>query len=218
MNWIALAEIALAVMVTQMDLFNRQLDTTPLTAGQFLLALSAAVLLFVLWELGKLIARRRISATESNSPGSSSASPASGESNVKRPLDSARTVKGPPSRDPQHQALNHGCASLPATGAKLPALSEDSVEPERFSVPSTSTHLRSTQQRFRKRAALPTSAGRKRRSCPAPCRSSSRPRPKPERRPQRPPVRGWRFGRVGFPRAAARRAPRRGFRPPYLSR
>jgi Ca2+-transporting ATPase len=61
MNWTAAAEIALAVMVTQMDLFNRLLDTVPLTAGQFGLALSAAVLLFALWELGKLIARRRLS-------------------------------------------------------------------------------------------------------------------------------------------------------------
>jgi Ca2+-transporting ATPase len=47
-------------MVTQMDLFNRLLDTVPLTAGQFGLALSAAVLLLALWELGKLIARRRL--------------------------------------------------------------------------------------------------------------------------------------------------------------
>jgi P-type Ca2+ transporter type 2C len=59
MNWIALAEIALAVMVTQMDLFNRLLDTVPLKAGQFGLALASAVLLLGLWELGKLIARRR---------------------------------------------------------------------------------------------------------------------------------------------------------------
>src|SRR5262249_43255177 len=59
-NWTAAAEIALAVMVTQMDLFNRLLDTVPLAAGQVGLALSAAVLLLVLWELGKLIARRRL--------------------------------------------------------------------------------------------------------------------------------------------------------------
>jgi Ca2+-transporting ATPase len=59
MNWTAAAEIALAVMVTQMDLFNRLLDTVPLTAGQFGLALSAAVLLLALWELGKLLARRQ---------------------------------------------------------------------------------------------------------------------------------------------------------------
>jgi Ca2+-transporting ATPase len=57
-NWTALAELALAVMVTQMDLFNRLLDTTPLKAGQFGLALASAVLLYGLWELGKLIARR----------------------------------------------------------------------------------------------------------------------------------------------------------------
>ncbi len=60
MNWIALAEIALAVMVTQMDLFNRLLDTVPLKAGQFGLALASAVLLLALWELGKLIARRQV--------------------------------------------------------------------------------------------------------------------------------------------------------------
>src|SRR4029077_14384341 len=59
MNWTALAELALAVMVTQMDLFNRLLDTTPLNAGQFGLALGAAVLLLALWEAGKLTARRR---------------------------------------------------------------------------------------------------------------------------------------------------------------
>ena len=59
MNWTALAELALAVMVTQMDLFNRLLDTTPLRVGQFGLALAAAVLLLVLWEIGKLTARRR---------------------------------------------------------------------------------------------------------------------------------------------------------------
>jgi len=59
MNLTALAEILLAVLVTQTDAFNRVLDTTPLKAGQFLLALAAAVLLFALWETGKLVARRR---------------------------------------------------------------------------------------------------------------------------------------------------------------
>ena len=58
MNWIALAEIALAVVATQADLFNRLLDTTPLKVGQFGLAVAAAVLLLALWEIGKLIARR----------------------------------------------------------------------------------------------------------------------------------------------------------------
>jgi P-type Ca2+ transporter type 2C len=59
MNWTAAVEVALAVMVTQMDLFNRLLHTTPLKSGQTLLALASAVLLLVLWELGKLIARRQ---------------------------------------------------------------------------------------------------------------------------------------------------------------
>jgi Ca2+-transporting ATPase len=61
MNWTALAELALAVMVTQMDLFNRLLDTTPLNAAQFGLALAAAALLLALWEIGKLVAGRRAS-------------------------------------------------------------------------------------------------------------------------------------------------------------
>ncbi|MBV9414795.1 MAG: cation-transporting P-type ATPase, partial [Solirubrobacterales bacterium] len=62
MNWTAVAELALAVMITQMDLFNRLLKTTPLTSPQFGLAVGAAVLLLGLWELGKLIARRRAGA------------------------------------------------------------------------------------------------------------------------------------------------------------
>ncbi len=53
MNWTAAAEIVLAVMITQMDLFNRLLKTVPLTAGQFGLALASAVLLLVLWERGQ---------------------------------------------------------------------------------------------------------------------------------------------------------------------
>jgi Ca2+-transporting ATPase len=59
MNWTAAAELALAVMITQLDLFNRLLKTTPLTSPQFGLAVGSAVLLLVLWELGKLTARRR---------------------------------------------------------------------------------------------------------------------------------------------------------------
>jgi Ca2+-transporting ATPase len=65
MNWTAIAEIALAVMITQMDLFNRLLKTEPLKAGQFGLAFAAAVLLLALWEAGKLVARRQESRTSS---------------------------------------------------------------------------------------------------------------------------------------------------------
>ena len=59
MNWTAAAELALAVMITQTDLFNRLLKTVRLTSPQFGLAVGSAVLLLVLWEIGKLIARRR---------------------------------------------------------------------------------------------------------------------------------------------------------------
>ena len=59
MNWTAAAELLLAVMITQMDFFNRLLKTTPLTSPQFGLAVGSAVLLLVLWEIGKLVARRR---------------------------------------------------------------------------------------------------------------------------------------------------------------
>jgi P-type Ca2+ transporter type 2C len=59
MNWTAAAELLLAVMITQMDFFNRLLKTTPLTSPQFGLSVASAVLLLVLWEAGKLIARRR---------------------------------------------------------------------------------------------------------------------------------------------------------------
>jgi Ca2+-transporting ATPase len=58
MNWTAAAELLLAVMITQMDFFNRLLKTTPLTSPQFGLAVGSAILLLVLWEIGKLIARR----------------------------------------------------------------------------------------------------------------------------------------------------------------
>ncbi|MGO9749946.1 MAG: cation transporting ATPase C-terminal domain-containing protein [Solirubrobacteraceae bacterium] len=79
MNWTAAAELALAVMITQMDLFNRLLKTTPLKAEQFGLTLAAAVLLFVLWEIGKLIARRQTSSTtDSNAPVASQAERALG--------------------------------------------------------------------------------------------------------------------------------------------
>ncbi|MFD7549781.1 cation-translocating P-type ATPase [Streptomyces sp. NPDC059816] len=57
MNWAALAEFALAVLVTQMDGFRRLLGTTRLDLGQFGWALLAALVLFVAWETGKLIAR-----------------------------------------------------------------------------------------------------------------------------------------------------------------
>ncbi|MFF3722987.1 cation-translocating P-type ATPase [Streptomyces erythrochromogenes] len=58
MNWVALAQFVLAVLVTQMDGFQRLLGTTEIDARQFGWALLAAVALLFLWELGKLVARR----------------------------------------------------------------------------------------------------------------------------------------------------------------
>jgi Ca2+-transporting ATPase len=62
MNWVALAELILAVLVTQMDVFRRLLGTTEINAQQFGWALLTPVGLLILWELGKWIARRRVRA------------------------------------------------------------------------------------------------------------------------------------------------------------
>ncbi|MFJ8233602.1 cation-translocating P-type ATPase [Streptomyces sp. NPDC094448] len=58
MNWAALAEFVLAVLVTQLDGFRRILGTTRIDLREFGWALLAALALLVAWELGKLIARR----------------------------------------------------------------------------------------------------------------------------------------------------------------
>ncbi len=61
MNWAMLGEFVLAVLVTQMDVFNRLLGTTQLNLRQFGWALIPPLALLPLWELGKYVARRRIS-------------------------------------------------------------------------------------------------------------------------------------------------------------
>jgi Ca2+-transporting ATPase len=58
MNWIAIAETAGGVLITQWDFLQRLLGTTALTAQQWALGLASAVALLALWELGKWIARR----------------------------------------------------------------------------------------------------------------------------------------------------------------
>lgn len=58
MNWTALAQFVLAVLVTQMDGFRRILGTTEIDLRQFGWALLSAVALLVVWEVGKLLARR----------------------------------------------------------------------------------------------------------------------------------------------------------------
>ena len=58
MNKTAVVEIAFAYLITQADFLNRLLGTKELTFAQWGLGLLAAVGLLLLWELGKLIARR----------------------------------------------------------------------------------------------------------------------------------------------------------------
>lgn len=58
MNWVALAQFVLAVLVTQMDGFRHILGTTEINLRQFGWALLSAVVLLLLWESGKLLARR----------------------------------------------------------------------------------------------------------------------------------------------------------------
>jgi len=58
MNYAMLGEFVLAVLVTQMDVFNRLLGTVQINLRQFAWAFVPAIALLVLWELGKLIARR----------------------------------------------------------------------------------------------------------------------------------------------------------------
>jgi Ca2+-transporting ATPase len=58
LNWVVLAELALAVLVTQMDVFQRLLGTVAIDLAQFGWALLPALGLLVVWELGKLVARR----------------------------------------------------------------------------------------------------------------------------------------------------------------
>jgi Ca2+-transporting ATPase len=59
MNWAAAAELALAVLVTQMDALRRLLDTSDLDMRQFRWSLIPPVVLLLLWEAAKLLVRRR---------------------------------------------------------------------------------------------------------------------------------------------------------------
>jgi Ca2+-transporting ATPase len=59
MNKLALIELVLVILTTQMDALRRLLGTTQLTLTQTGLASLPALGLVGLWELGKLLARRR---------------------------------------------------------------------------------------------------------------------------------------------------------------
>jgi Ca2+-transporting ATPase len=58
LNWTAALELVLAVLITQMDVLRNLFGTAQLTLTQWALALVPAVVLFFLWEIGKVIARR----------------------------------------------------------------------------------------------------------------------------------------------------------------
>ena len=58
MNRALIVEFLLAVLTTQMDALRRILGTTQLSFREFAWALVPAVGLFLLWEMGKLVARR----------------------------------------------------------------------------------------------------------------------------------------------------------------
>ena len=62
MNMIALGEVAGAFLITQADFLQRLLGTAELNPRQWGMAFLAAVVLLVVWEAGKWIARRRTSA------------------------------------------------------------------------------------------------------------------------------------------------------------
>ncbi|MGZ4567023.1 MAG: cation-translocating P-type ATPase [Blastococcus sp.] len=58
MNRAVIVEFALAVLVTQMDVFHRLLGTHDITMAQFGWALVPALALLLLWEIGKAVVRR----------------------------------------------------------------------------------------------------------------------------------------------------------------
>jgi len=57
-NVTILVELALALFITRGGVLTSLLGTVPLTSTQWLIGAAPAVLRFMLWELGKLIARR----------------------------------------------------------------------------------------------------------------------------------------------------------------
>jgi len=73
LNWTAVAELVLAVLITQWEVLRRLFGTVELTLGQWALALAPAVALVLLWELGKLITRRATNPSQQAMPASASA-------------------------------------------------------------------------------------------------------------------------------------------------
>jgi Ca2+-transporting ATPase len=73
LNWTALGEFVLAVLITQMEVLRRMFGTVELSMRQWSLALVPAVLLLFLWELGKLIARRETAEAPEATPADTAA-------------------------------------------------------------------------------------------------------------------------------------------------
>ncbi len=63
LNIIVILEVALAFLVTELDVFHKYLGTTPLNVQQWGLTIVAGISLFLCWEIGKFVARRMGSAT-----------------------------------------------------------------------------------------------------------------------------------------------------------
>src|SRR5262249_50684786 len=68
MNWVMLGEVVLAGLTTQMDALRRLLGTTEINLREFAWALVPALALLLLWELGKLLARRSASRAANTVP------------------------------------------------------------------------------------------------------------------------------------------------------
>jgi len=62
-NLAILAEVALALLIARGGALTSLLGTHPLTGRQWLIGAVPALLLFALWELGKVVARRGVEAT-----------------------------------------------------------------------------------------------------------------------------------------------------------
>jgi Ca2+-transporting ATPase len=74
-NVTLLVELVLAVLITRGGALTALLRTVPLSGGQWLIGAAPAVLLFVLWELGKLIARRGAARQEAATPEAATSDP-----------------------------------------------------------------------------------------------------------------------------------------------
>ncbi len=68
LNITCLVEVALAILIARGGALTALLDTVGLTDTQWLLGAAPALVLLVLWELGKLIARRRVGSTSQPLP------------------------------------------------------------------------------------------------------------------------------------------------------